>query len=541
MPFTASIVERNFAYVPDKILRLGGASWLRPLGGPALSAPWERIRLGVLCAVTPNDTSNISDVFFLLGLCAGQEAPGSAFTTLNFVGASMIGAATTGAARLLTYNAGAGNPYFSCTAGVAFHKMNVTNLETSAAFGSGLLLPLANTGFYPRRSIIILDITKSLGGTGNLTFAVYYITAAATIQGTDLRPDHLFAALDQPGAPNVRGTGAFTTALNSTALNYSPLGGEADTFEIFWSSTTFPLEISALGASILRPLSYTGTAALGVADDTFESYALSSGSITTELTGGSGWSSPGAMTSYPFYNDGTLGNSSNLAPQVYTQYVGTTNSPDESFEQYVTGSVYSGSTVNLGSYWTAAAAIASTADYNAGTLGFSGNFEPQVYTQYVGTTNSPNDNFEQYATGTVDSGTTVSLGTFWAGPLTDTAFNSNLSPQIQDEWVGTTTGGPYDTWESYGTNDADNGTIQSFVYGSYWESAGTIYSYGTFLYIGTSTSNPYPQVGLIGTTTGGPYDTWESYGTGTVVSGETINAFGSLWDSYGTIYAFTYP
>ena len=479
MPFTASIVERNFAYVPDKILRLGGASWLRPLGGPALSAPWERIRLGVLCAVTPNDTSNISDVFFLLGLCAGQEAPGSAFTTLNFVGASMIGAATTGAARLLTYNAGAGNPYFSCTAGIAFHKMNVTNLETSAAFGSGLLLPLANTGFYPRRSIIILDITKSLGGTGNLTFAVYYITAAATIQGTDLRPDHLFAALDQPGAPNVRGTGAFTTALNSTALNYSPLGGEADTFEIFWSSSTFPLEISALGASILRPLSYTGTAALGVADDTFESYALNSGSITTELTGGSGWSSPGAMTSYPFYN--------------------------------------------------------------AGTLGFSGNLAPQVYTQYVGTTNSPDESFEQYATGTVDSGTTVSLGTFWAGPLTDTAFNSNLSPQIQDEWVGTTTSGPYDTWESYGTNDADNGTIQSFVYGSYWESAGTIYDYGTFLYAGTSTSNPYPQVGLIGTTTGGPYDTWESYGTGTVVSGQTINAFGSLWDSYGTIYAFTYP
>jgi len=73
MPFTASIIERSFAYVPDKILKLGGATWLRPLGGPALTAPWERIRIGVLCAVTPNGTANINDVFFPVRSVRGPD------------------------------------------------------------------------------------------------------------------------------------------------------------------------------------------------------------------------------------------------------------------------------------------------------------------------------------------------------------------------------------------------------------------------------------------------------------------------------------
>ena len=247
MPFTASIIERLFAYVPDKILKLGGAAWLRALGGPALTTPWERIRIGVLCAVTPNGTSDINDTLFLLGLCSGQTNPGSAFATNSFLGASMIGTAVTGATRTLTYTAGAGNPYFTCTAGLGIRKSSAfASIPASAAFSSGLLLPIAGfsnsagVAFYARRALIVIDITKTTGGTGSPTFAVYYSTTAATVQTIDMRPDHLFEALDQPGTPSVRG-GTFTQVLNSTALTFSPLEGELDTFEIYWSSNTFPL------------------------------------------------------------------------------------------------------------------------------------------------------------------------------------------------------------------------------------------------------------------------------------------------------------
>lgn len=551
MPFSASIIERIFAYVPDKILKLGGATWLRPLGGPALSAPWERIRIGVLCAVTPNGTGNINDAFFLMGLCSGQANPGSAYATDNFLGASMIGTAVTGATRTLTYTAGAGNPYFACTAGLGIRKSSYfTTIPATAAFSSGVLLPIvgfgagANAAFYARRAIVVIDITKTPGGSGGVTFAVYYSTTAATVQTIDMRPDHLFEALDQPGTPSVRG-GTFAQVLNSTALTLSPLEGELDTFELHWSNNTFPLEISAIGASIIRPLSYTGVSASGIADETFEEYSVSTGSIAaaTFLTGGSGWSATGSIFYDPNNNLGTAGNSSNLAAQVYTQYVGTTNSPDETFEQYATGSIASGSiAIDQGTFWTGTGSITYAQDSNAGTLGWSGNLAPQVYVQYVGTTNCPDDPFEQYATGTVDSLVTVNLGTWWTANAFVDASVANTLPQVYTELAGTGLGFPFDTFGSYSANGSTDGTTSTFIYGSYWSTTGTVYN-GTFLYSGTIEANPYPLSGtqaLVGTLAGYAYDTFESYGTGTVVSGVTISA-GSFWNSNGSVTTYSYP
>lgn len=482
MPFTASIVERSFAYVPDHIFKLGGATWLRQLGGPALSAPWERIRIGLLCAVTPDGANNINDTLFLLGLCSGKTNPGSAFITDNFIGASMIGSVTTGATRTLAYTAGSGNPYFTGTVGLGFHKSQALTTQVTTTFSGGLLLPLAGQAlsFYQRRALIILDIAKTPGGSGGITLAVYYSTTAATVQSIDMRPDHLFEALDQPGTPSVRG-GTFTQVLNSTALTYSPLEGEVDTFEIFWSNSTFPLEISAIGASILRPLSYSGDAALGIADETFEEYAVSSGTIspTTFLTGGSGWSSPGSI--------------------FYVQ------------------------------------------NYNTGTLGASGNFSPQVYSQYVGTTNQPDEPFEQYATGTVDSLITVSLGSYWITPLYVAASVANIAGMTGTIVVlaGTSYGTPYDTFEAYAVNGTQEGTgtTSEFVYGSYWQTVGTIYT-GSFGYVGTTIPNFSPLLSataLAGTSYGTPYDTFETYGTGSIISGVTIDG-GSYWSGNGSVY-----
>lgn len=464
MPFSASIIERSFAYVPDKILKLGGATFLRPLGGPNLPAAWERIRLGFLGAVTPNGTSNINDVFCLLGLCAGQTNPGSAYVTSNFIGASLVGLPTpAGTTRTLTYNAGSGNPYFTATQGVAIHKLDTTNIETSAAFTTGLFIPVAATGFYNRRGIVILDITRPAGGSGGLTINVYATITVATIT-SDLRPDHLFAALDQPGVPNVRGL-AFTTILNTTAIRYSPVGGEVDTFELHWSNVTFPLEVSALGASILRPLIYTNN---GVADETFEAYSVSSGTVsTTLLSGGSGWSAAGSVALPDL-------STSNLAPQVYTQYVGTTNQPDETFAQYTVGTIADQGTINLGTYWTQPIYVASP----------TGNQREQFYVELAGT---------------------------------------NL--------------GDHDTFASYATNSQGDPYIVSFNGGSYWGSTGTIYfCYGTLMG-GTTTSNLAPLIGAqtLAGTAYSAFDTFESYGTGTIVSGVTI-VNGSFWAGAGSIY-----
>ena len=376
---------------------------------------------------------------------------------------------------------------------------------------------------------------------GAVTLAVYYSTTAATIQSIDMRPDHLFEALDQPGTPSVRG-GTFTQVLNSTALTYSPLEGEVDTFELHWSNSTFPLEISAIGASILRPLSYTGINALGIADETFEEYSVSTGSLAVAnvLTGGSGWSAAGSIE-YTSYNAGTLSNSSNLAAQVFTQYVGTTNSPDEPFEQYSAGTVNSGTTINLGSYWTGAGVIEADK---------SGNFLPQVFTQYVGTTYTPDEPFEQYNTGTVNSGTTINLGSYWTAFAYIEQSIANTVAQVFVELAGTTVGTPYDTFGAYVVNNgSDNGTTSSFAFGSYWSANGTIYS-GSASQVNAINANPFPYTpagyagtrpyfNLVGTVVGFPYDTFGSYVVNNGSDNGTTSsfAFGSYWSTAGTIYS----
>jgi hypothetical protein len=535
MPYTASIIERQFIYIPDKILCLGGAAWLRQL--PVLTLPWSRIRIGLICAVTPDGVNNIQDTSFTLGLCSGQQYPGSSFTTLNYLGASLIGTQAVAATRLLTYNAS--GPYYGCTAGYFFCKTEGTINSTSTTFATAVNLSPAYTGRYKRRTLLVLDITKSQGESGAVTMTLYG-PSTTLVQTTDYRPDDLQDALDCLTTPTIRDQ-AMTQLHSVATVMYSPMLGAVDTLEIFWGNTAFPLEISAIGAFVTAPPYYSGTSLLGTAIDRFDEYGTTYGSIseTSFLSGGSGWAADGSVV-----YDVTIGasaNTSNLAPQVYTQYVGTTNTPDDPFEQYLVGTVNSGtSPVNMGTWWGGAGSVLAVADLYAA----------QIYTEYVGTTSAPDDPFEQYALGTVTS-STITLGTWWGGTgISIIQAAPVIAPQSYTAFAGTTYN-PNDDFESYVVNNGSTtyGTTSSFSgMMPYWGSnTGTIYSGGSFADIGTTSFNPFPMVfatynyptdgnALYGTTVGLPYDTFESYGTGSITSGVTVN--GSYWGANANVYTY---
>src|SRR5512143_81472 len=538
MPFTASIIQRNFIYVPDTILKLGAAAWLRKL--PVLSEPWSRIRIGLICAVTPNGTGNIADVMFTLGICSGNVYPGSNVNTLNFLGASLIGTQAVGATRLLTYTASATGPYYACTAGYFFAKAEGNVYSTGAGFSPALALSTAFTGRYDRRTLIVLDITKSQGDAGAVTMTLYG-PSTTLVQNTDYRPDDLQYALDNVTTPTIRGQALSVLSSNSTVV-FSPLTGDIDTLEVFWSSNAFPLEISAIGATIILPPFYSSNIA-GSAIDTFEGYATSSGSIpeSTFLTGGSGWSGAGSI-GYDVVDFGASANTSNLAPQVYGQLIGTTNVPDDPFEQYLAGTVNSGVTVNQGTFWGGPAIIVAQANLPA----------PQSFGAYVGTTSQPIDTFEQYSLGTVNSGITINQGTFWGGNATITGASLVYGPcGFQANFVGTQ-GAPWEPFEAYTVNNGSTtgGTTSIFAYGSFWTSYGSIYSGGSYnqTRFGTTAINPLPAINIIygttagnafyGTVIGQPHDTFEQYSVGVIVSGATVNA-GSGWSTYGTVYSYS--
>lgn len=540
MPFTASIIQRNFVYIPDKILKLGGAAWIRKL--PVSTQPWFRIRIGLICSATPDSTNNINDTLFTLGICSGTVYPGASANTLNYLGASIIGAATSGATRLMTYNASTNGPYYSTTGGTFFAKSEGSGVYSSgAAFNPVAMLSTTPdvVSVYQRRTLFVLDITKPVGGSGSTAMTIYG-PSSTLVQTTDYRPDDLQMALDQLGTPTIRGQALSVLSSNSTVVT-SPLVGDFDTMEIFWSSTQFPLEISAIGAVVLAPPTiYTDS---GIAIDMFDEYGTTTGSIsaTAFLTGGSGWSTPGSIA-YDVSGFGASANTSLLAPHMpvsYGQYLGTTAVPDDTFEQYATGTVNSNVTVNAGSFWPS----------NATVVAIAGLYGPQSYTQYVGTTSVPDDPFEQYSVGTVNSGVTINAGTYWPGAATSIIVVGNPAAQVYTQYVGTTLF-PFDNFESYTVNNGSTtyGTTTSFAgSASFWGGAGTVYTSGSVVHAGTVDSNAYPAVydtyggttnlAAYGTALGLPYDTFEQYGTGAVTTGVTIDA-GTGWSANGMVASY---
>lgn len=336
MPFDASIVTRDFTSVYDNALVLGGASYLRQL---SYGSGWSRIRLGALVAVTPNSTSNITDTAFILGLCSGKDYPGSASLPANAFGVSFIGNYTSGATRTLTYTANSGYPYYAPTTGSVYRRVGTTQF-TSAAAGA-FFLPLAYTGTQKRRFPVIIDITRSIGGSGLATVTAYGVTVAATGQ-LDFRPDDLQSALDQLGTPTIRSV-ALTAGTTLSTIPISDDAGALDTFELFWSSSAFPLEIYAVGAVVINPTQNTATSTvftgIGGALDTLTQYTPDTQALGF-ASFGTGFSGAGTVLGWSYGTTvmGLTGTSGGV--------------PYDTFEQYVTGSVTSNVTLNAGTGWT---------------------------------------------------------------------------------------------------------------------------------------------------------------------------------------------
>jgi hypothetical protein len=373
----AIITQRTFSYVPDKILQLSG-EYLRQF---RFSNSWIRIRLGVLCAITPdvsedgNTLYSINDCTFVLGVCSGTNSFANPTGYVNtFVGASIIGmSGAGGGARLATIATNGSNPYYTFTAGKIIKT--VENVTTSLASTSAMLGVPANTGVIKRRAAYYVDIARGVAGTGAATINVYGPSGPDAQANFDTRPSEFLACLDQQGAPVLNGV-----ALPWVASFVTTIGeefGALDTFNLAWTRSMFPLEISALGASVQSTSVYVTPAG---SIDSFEQYVIngtiglsangyaypvSNGSIVPvnsgTLTGGTNWTGTWVVN----------GSWSNLIPQMMnvqignvlyspavTNYWGTSLlMPTDDFEQYAAGAVTTGVTINAGTGWAEPAYI----------------------------------------------------------------------------------------------------------------------------------------------------------------------------------------
>lgn len=337
----AQIVERIFTYVPARGLSLGGEQWSRAL---ALGNQWSRIRMGFLGLIRGNVTTQ---GFLLMGMSNGQLGGGTAVGN-NAIGASFAGSTITGASTW-SYNSNSGSPYYGSSGnGKVFRRyprypgaFGPSLMTETAASISNVNIPAApvDSQAFPnyalRRAPLYFDITREVGGAGTATVTVYGCPVSQ--MGLDLRPDHFLEGLDNPATPTLFGT-AMTVLINTT-LPVSDMLGGLDSFFIQWARAATPLEIYALGATVMRPL-YWGSTPNGGGAEVFSAYDFTGTGLPTVLNQGSGFADAQGAFGGSYTN-----------PGVISGWSGTCGTPSDTMDQYSSGSVVSGVTINAGTGW----------------------------------------------------------------------------------------------------------------------------------------------------------------------------------------------
>lgn len=333
----AQIVERIFTYVPSKALSLAGEQWARKL---SLGNQWSRIRMGFLGALTGSATIT-GNAYLFMGLSNTQTGGGTA-SSGTAIGASLGGSPLVGAGAW-TYNTNLGFPYHATNgSGKVFRRLPsypggqgpAFTTETAASITQVNIPATGGVNYAMRRAPVYFDIIRDGGGGGSATVTVYGMPTGA--MSLDFRPDHFLEGLDLPGTPTIYGT-AMTQLLNTT-MPLSDMLGVLDTMFIMWQRTSISLEISAIGASISRPLIWSGGVTGGGAD-IMSAYDFVGTATADVINQGTGFSAQGVF-------GGTYSN-----PTVMSGWAGTSGFPYDSFDSYATGTVVTGVTLNAGNGW----------------------------------------------------------------------------------------------------------------------------------------------------------------------------------------------
>lgn len=230
----SDIIERTFSAGADKCLTLDNREYARKM---LIGSDWNRIRIGALVSLTPNGTSNLSAIKFVMGACSGITNPFSAGSTTNFIGAS-IGADDPASGNTFSYNAGSGNPYFtsSSTTGKAVKRVGATNTLSASRFNSNSCYLPSNSGSVQRRWPVFVEITK---GSPNYTVKLLSPSSAADMS-TDVSPSSFASLLmtsgDLSNFWNTASGNAQTVACDEGA-------GGFDSVCLFYNSPLYPLEV----------------------------------------------------------------------------------------------------------------------------------------------------------------------------------------------------------------------------------------------------------------------------------------------------------
>lgn len=181
------------------------AGWYRTL---SVGSAWSKIRVGVQYAITPNGTSNFTSGFIVVSINAGMSVfPRDASPTGSYFAALVAGGDT------VTYNAGAGNPYFMSTRTFVGRKIGASQtLETQDL--TDHYIP-ATTGAIQRRGCAFVDFDIFTGKV-----SIWIVNTASHAQ-VDVNTAAFNTALALDGIPSPNGNAMYLNTNPGTSVSHS--------------------------------------------------------------------------------------------------------------------------------------------------------------------------------------------------------------------------------------------------------------------------------------------------------------------------------
>lgn len=237
---SATIGQRNFASGPQTYLALKKDEYIRQM---AIGKNWTKIRIGWLLAI--DGTGDIITHDFGVGLCSYPYG----FYSWNcpiWYGFSTAEAAQT---LSLAYTGGT-SPYYAGSHCLSRYRLaGATSAYVTDGTANSYFA--ANTGTPQRRTMVVLEYTKS---AGNLTLDVWGSTSAAQAQ-LDYSYNNLLEAISYTPAvaPVILGVTTLThwpigstQSIAATEATYGPW----DAVSLFWNKMDYAVEI--YGVAVYR-------------------------------------------------------------------------------------------------------------------------------------------------------------------------------------------------------------------------------------------------------------------------------------------------
>lgn len=230
------IGQRTFILDPtvDKFVSLAGEEFTRQIDLTGYGNSWSKMRIALQIAIADTGGGNITNSHLAVGLSNGTTFPYGSQSCVHFCG-FVFGSSSN---STWTRNAGGGNPYYTVQSWYEIRKIGVT--ETQAAIGSANFAIPVNTGSMQRRGWLATTMWQDATSITALAYS-----ESITVAVLDVWYEHFLYATGQQGSPQVLET--LPVAISNTI---SPGAGwntnVLNTLDIYWSNTTYPLEIYAI-------------------------------------------------------------------------------------------------------------------------------------------------------------------------------------------------------------------------------------------------------------------------------------------------------